>query len=254
MELLYDVKDGVATLTLNRPEKLNAVTDAMRQALGQHVDLINRDPAVRVAVVRGAGARAFSAGSDIYETSGRTPVEKRDTVEMEAPHLLRRCLKPVVAMIRGHALGGGLELALACDLRLASENAQFGLPEVTLGWIPGAGGTQYLPRLVGRGMAAYLLYTGERIDATQAKAAGLVDVLVPDDALEAETARVAGLIARNRLEALVFLKSALRMADRASADVGVDYERELISLCYSFPDREARIRAFRERKPRGRET
>jgi len=254
MDLLYEVKDGVATLTLNRPTKLNAVNDAMREALAQRVQEINRDPGVRVVVVRGAGSRAFSAGSDIYETSGRTPLEKRDTVEMEAPHLLRRCLKPVVAMIRGYALGGGLELALACDLRVASENAQFGLPEVTLGWIPGAGGTQYLPRLVGRGMAAYLLYTGERIDAAQAKAAGLVDVLVPDDALEAETARVAGLIARNRLEALVFLKSALRMADRASADVGVDYERELISLCYSFPDREARIRAFRERKPRGRET
>jgi len=250
MDLLYEVKDGVATLTLNRPTKLNAVNDAMREALAQRVQESNRDPGVRVVVVRGAGSRAFSAGSDIYETSGRTPVEKRDTVEMEAPHLLRRCLKPVVAMIRGYALGGGLELALACDLRVASENAQFGLPEVTLGWIPGAGGTQYLPRLVGRGMAAYLLYTGERIDAAQAKAAGLVDVLVPDDALEAETARVAGLIARNRLEALVFLKSALRMADRASADVGVDYERELISLCYSFPDREARIRAFRERKPR----
>ena len=139
------------------------------------------------------GPRAFSAGSDIYETSGRTPVEKRDTVEMEAPHLLRRCIKPVVAMVRGYALGGGLELALACDLRIASETAQFGLPEVTLGWIPGAGGTQYLPRLVGRGMAAYLLYTGERIDATQAKAIGLVDVLVPDDTLEAETARVAAL-------------------------------------------------------------
>ena len=250
MDLLYEVKDGVATLTLNRPTKLNAVNDAMREALAQRVQEINRDPGVRVVVVRGAGSRAFSAGSDIYETSGRTPVEKRDTVEMEAPHLLRRCLKPVVAMIRGYALGGGLELALACDLRVASENAQFGLPEVTLGWIPGAGGTQYLPRLVGRGMAAYLLYTGERIDAAQAKAAGLVDVLVPDDTLEAETARVAGLIARNRLEALVFLKSALRMADRASSDVGVDYERELISLCYSFPDREARIRAFRERKPR----
>jgi enoyl-CoA hydratase len=250
MDLLYEVKDGVATLTLNRPTKLNAVNDAMREALAQRVQEINRDPGVRVVVVRGAGSRAFSAGSDIYETSGRTPVEKRDTVEMEAPHLLRRCLKPVVAMIRGYALGGGLELALACDLRVASENAQFGLPEVTLGWIPGAGGTQYLPRLVGRGMAAYLLYTGERIDAAQAKAAGLVDLLVPDAALEAETARVAGLIARNRLEALVFLKSALRMADRASADVGVDYERELISLCYSFPDREARIRAFRERKPR----
>jgi enoyl-CoA hydratase len=248
MELLYDVKDGVATLTLNRPEKLNAVTDAMRQALARYVDAINRDPAVRVAVVRGAGPRAFSAGSDIYETSGRTPVEKRDTVEMEAPHLLRRCVKPVVAMIRGYALGGGLELALACDLRIASEAAQFGLPEVTLGWIPGAGGTQYLPRLVGSGMAAYLLYTGERIDATQAHAIGLVDRLVPDADLEAETARVAALIARNRLEALIFLKSALRMADRATPEVGTDYERELIALCYSFPDREARIRAFRDRK------
>jgi enoyl-CoA hydratase len=248
MELLYDVKDGVATVTLNRPEKLNAVTDAMRQALARHVDAINRDPAVRVAVVCGAGTRAFSAGSDIYETSGRTPVEKRDTVEMEAPHLLRRCVKPVVAMIRGYALGGGLELALACDLRIASETARFGLPEVTLGWIPGAGGTQYLPRLVGSGMAAYLLYTGERIDAEQARAIGLVDFLVPDAALEAETARVAALIARNRLEALVFLKSALRMADRATPEVGTDYERELIALCYSFPDREARIRAFRDRK------
>jgi enoyl-CoA hydratase len=248
MELLYDVKDGVATLTLNRPEKLNAVTDAMRQALARYVDAINRDPAVRVAIVRGAGPRAFSAGSDIYETSGRTPVEKRDTVEMEAPHLLRRCVKPVVAMIRGYALGGGLELALACDLRIASEAAQFGLPEVTLGWIPGAGGTQYLPRLVGSGMAAYLLYTGERIDATQAHAIGLVDRLVPDADLEAETARVTALIARNRLEALIFLKSALRMADRATPEVGTDYERELIALCYSFPDREARIRAFRDRK------
>jgi enoyl-CoA hydratase len=250
MELLYDARDGVATLTLNRPEKLNAVTDAMRQDLARHVDAINHDREVRVVVVRGAGDRAFSAGSDIYETTGRSPVEKRDTVEMEAPHLLRRCVKPVVAMIRGYALGGGLELALACDLRIASETAQFGLPEVTLGWIPGAGGTQYLPRLVGSGRAAYLLYTGERIGAPQAHAIGLVDVLVPDDALEAETMRVAALIARNRLEALVFLKSALRMADRASPEVGVDYERELIALCYSFPDREARIRAFRDRKAR----
>jgi enoyl-CoA hydratase/carnithine racemase len=248
MDLLYDVKDGVATLTLNRPDKLNAVTDAMRETLARHVETINHDPEIRVAIVRGAGTRAFSAGSDIYETSGRTPVEKRDTVEMEAPHLLRRCVKPVVAMVRGYALGGGLELALACDLRVASDTAQFGLPEVTLGWIPGAGGTQYLPRLVGRGMAAYLLYTGERIDAAQAKAIGLVDVLVPDASLEAETERVAALIARNRLEALVFLKAALRMADRVSPEVGVDYERELISLCYSFPDREARIRAFRDRK------
>ena len=248
MDLLYDAKDGVATLTLNRPEKLNAVTDGMREALARHVEAINRDPEVRVAVVRGAGVRAFSAGSDIYETTGRTPVEKRDTVEMEAPHLLRRCSKPVIAMIRGYALGGGLELALACDLRIASETAQFGLPEVTLGWIPGAGGTQYLPRLVGRGMAAYLLYTGERIDATQAKAIGLVDFLVSDASLEAETDRIAALMARNRLEALVFLKAALRMADRTSPEVGVDFERELISLCYSFPDREARIRAFRSRK------
>jgi enoyl-CoA hydratase/carnithine racemase len=247
MELLYDAKDGVATLTLNRPEKLNAVTDAMRLALAQHVARINDDPEVRAVVVRGSGARAFSAGSDIYETTGRTPVQKRATVEREAPHALRRCVKPVIASIRGYALGGGLELALACDLRIASETAQFGLPEVTLGWIPGAGGTQYLPRLVGRGMAAYLLYTGERIDAAQARAIRLVDVVVPDPALEAETQRVAGLIARNRLEALVFLKAALQMADRTSPDVGVDFERELIALCYSFPDREARIRAFRDR-------
>src|SRR5262249_25506740 len=132
-----------------------------------------------------------------------------------------------------------------CDLRIASETAQFGLPEVTLGWIPGAGGTQYLPRLVGRGMAAYLLYTGERIDATQAKAIGLVDFLVADGDLQAEAARIAALVA-----ALVVLKAAVRMADRAGPEVGVDYERELIALCYSFPDREARIRAFRDRKPR----
>ena len=143
MDLLYEVKDGLATLTLNRPEKLNAVTDAMREALARHVDAINHDPEVRVAIVRGAGTRAFSAGSDIYETTGRTPVEKRDTVEMEAPHLLRRCTKPVVAMVRGYALGGGLELALACDLRVASDTARFGLPEVTLGWIPGAGSLRW---------------------------------------------------------------------------------------------------------------
>src|SRR5262249_22117831 len=149
-----------------------------------------------------------------------------------------------------YALGGGLELALACDLRLASDTAQFGLPEVTLGWIPGAGGTQYLPRLIGRGMAAYLLYTGERIDATHAKAIGLVDILVPDDSLAAGGPGTAPLIARTRPEAPVFLKPARGRAARTSPEVGVDYERELIALCYSFPDREARIRAFRDRKPR----
>ena len=230
MELLYEAKDGVATLTLNRPEKLNAVTDAMRQsssATSRRSTTTRRSP----VVVRLRDPR-LSAGSDIYETSGRTPVEKRATVEMEAPHLLRRCIKPAVAMIRGYALGGGLELALACDLRIASETGAVRLPEVTLGWILGAGG-----RSTSRGSSAAawrpISSTPGSASTRRRRRRSVSWTSWSRTTPGGRDGAGRGVDRANRLEALVFLKSALRMADRTSPEVGVDYERELIALCYS---------------------
>src|SRR5206468_2275197 len=167
--LLYDVADGVATVTLNRPEVHNAMNERMRQELTRCFGEVATSDAVRVVVVTGAGERAFSAGADIREfVEPQVPVrfrESRRRVDFRAA--MDRCPQPIVAAIRGYALGGGLELALACDLRVASEDAQLGLTEINLAIIPGGGGTQRLPRLIGRGKALEMILTGARIDGRE---------------------------------------------------------------------------------------
>src|SRR3989442_1096642 len=179
--LLYDVADGVATVTLNRPEVHNAMNERMRQELTRCFGEVATSDAVRVVVVTGAGERAFSAGADIREfVEPQVPVrfrESRRRVDFRAA--MDRCPQPIVAAIRGYALGGGLELALACDLRIASEDAQLGLTEINLAIIPGGGGTQRLPRLIGRGKALEMILTGARIDAREALSLGLVERVAP---------------------------------------------------------------------------
>src|ERR671911_2135400 len=189
--LLFEMHDAVAIVTVNRPEKLNALNAAVIAELGDVADRIGKDPAIRGMILTGAGPKAFVAGADIGEIAAQGPVDgkERSLEGQRAFRSLERCGKPVIAAVNGFALGGGCELAMACHLRVASEAARFGQPEVKLGIGPGYGGTVRLPRLVGRGRALELLLTGAMIDAQEAWRIGLVNRVVPAERLleESET-------------------------------------------------------------------
>ncbi len=186
--LLYDLRDGIATITVNRPDKLNALNDSVITELGVAIDAARDDAAVRAVILTGAGPKAFVAGADISELSSQGPFEGKAR-SLKGQAVFRRfeaLRKPVVAAVNGFCLGGGCELAMACHLRIASETAKFGQPEVKLGIGPGYGGTVRLPRLIGRGRAIQLLLTGEMIDAQEAWRIGLVNRVVAADKLLAE--------------------------------------------------------------------
>src|SRR5256712_10978028 len=177
----YEAQDGVALITLDRPDVLNAMNTQMRTELFEIFTRLRMDDAVKVVVVTGAGDRAFSAGADIREfLEPPTPTHFRESRKrLDFRSEMDRCSQPIIAAIRGFALGGGLEFALACDIRVAAEGAQLGLTEVNLAIIPGGGGTQRLPRLVGRGKALEMILTGARIDAREAPRIGLLERVVP---------------------------------------------------------------------------
>ncbi len=186
--LLYDLRDGIAVITVNRPDKLNALNDAVIAELGMAIDTARDDAMVRGVILTGAGPKAFVAGADISELSSQSPFEGKAR-SLKGQAVFRRfeaLRKPVVAAVNGFCLGGGCELAMACHLRIASDTAKFGQPEVKLGIGPGYGGTVRLPRLIGRGRAIQLLLTGEMIDAQEAWRVGLVNRVVPADRLLAE--------------------------------------------------------------------
>lgn len=246
--LNLNAANRIATVEMNRPEKRNAINTAMKREFVELFREIEANDDVRVVVLCGKGEKAFSAGTDMFDTVGRTPFEKRLTAQADASYTVRKCTKPVIAMVRGYALGGGFELALSCDIRLASETARFGCPEVARGWIPGGGGTQLLVHLVGEGKAAYLIYSGRTLTGREALQWGLVEEVVPDGELETRTMELAARIAGSKLETLRLAKACVKIAARASLDVGLDYERELISMCYAFPDREAAIDAFKKER------
>jgi enoyl-CoA hydratase/carnithine racemase len=196
--LLFDKDgDGVAWLTLNRPRLLNAMNMAMRDELWSAMLAVRDDPEIRVAVFRGAGERAFSAGADISEfgTAPSYVDARRARHERDLWGMMLSTTKPLVAAIHGYAFGAGCELSLLCDIRIAADDALFSLPEVTLGYIPSAGGTQTLPRAIAPGVAREMVLTGEPIDATRALAIGLVNHVVPRPQLEARTAAIAATLA-----------------------------------------------------------
>ncbi|MBA3767724.1 MAG: enoyl-CoA hydratase/isomerase family protein, partial [Acidobacteria bacterium] len=214
-------------------------------------DELREDPSVGVVVFTGAGDKAFVAGADIGEFAGRTAITQREV-------MLGRSLftaidgfpKPVIAMINGYCLGGGCELALACDLRIASETASFGQPEINLGIIPGGGGTQRLTRLVGEGKAMELILTGDIIDARTAFTLGLVNMVVPPADLEAKTMEMANRISEKSPIALRMAKEAVRVASRSNLDEGLRREVDLFALCFSSEDKDEGVKAFLEkRKP-----
>src|SRR5919112_382442 len=183
--LTFDLTDGVARVTVNRPDKLNALNAIVIAELGDAVTRIETDSAIRGVIVTGAGTKAFVAGADITELTeqGVTGGQQRARVGQQVFRRLERCGKPVIAAVNGFALGGGCELAMACHMRVASETAKFGQPEVNLGLIPGYGGTQRLTMLIGKGRAIELLTTGNMIDASTALQLGLVNYVVPQDEL-----------------------------------------------------------------------
>jgi enoyl-CoA hydratase len=248
--LLVEREGRVAILTLNRPDKLNALNDQVRTDMLEVLGQIEGDDSVGVVVITGAGEKSFIAGADIGEFAGRTPFDQRHA--MRSPRIfdvMASFPKPVIAMINGFCLGGGCELALSCDLRIASEKARFGQPEINLGLIPGGGGTQRLPRLVGLGNALRLILTGDMIGAAEAKEMGLVEVVVPHEELRAKTLELANKMASKSPLTLKVAKEAVRASQRLAIEEGILYERDLFCLCFSSADKEEGVKAFLEKRP-----
>jgi len=240
-------RDGaVARITIDRPQKMNSITREMAVALAQHCADVDRDHAVRVVVIRGAGPKAFSAGSDLNALADPDPWELRNRVEYAA--VVRNIQKPVIAALRGWTLGGGLEIALGADIRVAGRSAKLGAPEVTRGWIGGGAASQMLPRLVGYGQAMRILLTGEPIDAQQALAIGLVEEVVDDDAVEARVDSLAATIASYSPVATQAMKAAIRAALSMPLEAGIRYENELHSLCFAARDHREGIEAFQQKR------
>ncbi len=251
--ILYEAADGIVTITLNRPEVHNAMNERMRQELTRCFgDLATSDEA-RVVVVTGAGERAFSAGADIREfVEPQVPVRFRESRKrVDFRQAMDRCPQPIIGAIRGYALGGGLELALACDIRIAGEDAQLGLTEVNLAIIPGGGGTQRLPRLVGRGRALEMILTGARIDAREAWRIGLVERVVPAADVLAAARELARTLAEKAPVALRYAKEAVVKGLELPLADGLRLENDLATLLRTTEDRVEGAKAFLEkRKPR----
>jgi enoyl-CoA hydratase len=244
-----DQKDGVAVVTIHRPDKRNALDTVMHDQLVRAFDALRADPAVRVAVLTGAG-KAFVSGADVKEFVGQSPVTVLERLR-RVPSAIDAAAgfpKPLIAMINGYCLGSGNELALACDIRIASEEAKFGQPEVNLGMMPGYGATQRLPRLMGLGKALTMMYTGAILDSSEAFRLGLVDQVVPARQLKDRTMTLARVIASKSPVALALIKEAARSAMAAPLDDGVRHEQSLASLIFSSKDVQEGLDAFMSRR------
>ena len=239
----------IATVTINRPEALNALNSAVLSELDAAIDVLSRDDEVYVVILTGAG-RSFVAGADIAEMRGFTAVEgKRFGVRGGGVFLkLEQMEKPVIAAVNGFALGGGCELAMACDIRLASEKARFGQPEVGLGITPGFGGTQRLPRIIGQSRAMELILTGRTVKADEALAIGLVDAVYPADELMVKATELAEMICANAQIAVRQAKRCIRMGMQADIATGAAFEAEAFGVCCGTQDKAEGMDAFLEKR------
>lgn len=249
--ITLEKRGAVAVLTIDRPDKLNALNHKVHTEGVAALDELRRDDSVRVLVITGAGEKSFVAGADISEFEGQTPVTQRNTFhERSLFNSIDTFPKPVIAMVNGFCLGGGNELSMACDIRMASENAKFSQPEINLGIMCGGGGTQRLTRLVGEGRSMEMVLTGDMIDAATAEKFGLVNHVYPADQLEAETMKLAEKIAQKAPIALQLSKEAVKFASRSNLDEGLRREVDLFAICFSTEDKKEGVAAFLEkRKP-----
>jgi len=242
----------VALLTLQRPEVGNAINDAIRHELPERVEQLDRDDAVRCIVLAGAGVRGFCVGADIKERRavGNSVQERRRLIDNPWIERVARTRKPVVAALHGYCLGGGLELALACDIRIAAPDTVLGLPETGLGLIPGGGGTQRLPRLIGAARALDLILTGDRLSAADALALGLVTRLSANrDSLVEEALALAARVAARPPAATAYAKELVRGAGEIDLAAGLQQERALFSILMNTADRAEAAQAFAEKRP-----
>lgn len=249
--ILYEKAGGIARLTLNRPEVMNAMNTRLRSELFTAVDAARADPEVGVLLITGAGGRAFSAGMDLKEfatgTATTAPTETRHT-RWDKPHPLQLFDKPAIAVVNGLAIGGGLELALLCDIIVASDNASFALAEVKRGIIPGNGGTQRLARRIGKGKATELILTGRAISAAEALALGLVEHVVAFDALMDKAESIAREIQANAPVAVRFAKDAINRGLDLPIDAAMKIEHDLSAFVYTTEDAREGPRAFAEKR------
>jgi enoyl-CoA hydratase len=243
-------KDGaVAVVTLNRPQALNALSYGLVKDLSLAMQELDRDNQVRVIIITG-GEKVFAAGADIKEMADRGPFDERIHERLGYRDQINKIAKPVIAAVSGFALGGGCELAMSCDIIVASESARFGQPEVNLGIIPGSGGTQRLTHLVGKHRAMEMVLTGDIINAADAERFGLVNRVVPVELLLEEAKNVAKKIAAKPALAIREAKEAVLKAANSSLDEGLEFERKAFYLLFASEDRTEGMRAFLEkRKP-----
>ncbi|MBW1914296.1 MAG: enoyl-CoA hydratase/isomerase family protein [Deltaproteobacteria bacterium] len=237
--------DGIAQITFNRPEAYNALNIQTRAEFTEAMNDVTNDDSVKVIVLTGAG-KSFIAGSDIKEMQATTPIMAHNIVRLG--EIIENCPKPVIAKINGFALGGGCEVAMACDILVAHEKAKFGQPEINLGIIPGGGGTQRLARLVGMAKAKELIYTGDMIKADEAERIGLINKVVPIDELDACVQEIAVKIAKKSIIAVKLCKAAINRGAQVGLESGLKYERELYSISLTTEDKQEGVAAFVEKR------
>lgn len=249
--ITVEKRGKVGVITINRPDKLNALNSQVHLDGTAALDELKNDNEINVVVITGAGEKSFVAGADISEFENHTPVSQRAVFQGRSLfNSIDVFPKPVIAMINGFCLGGGNELALACDIRVCSDNARFGQPEINLGLIPGGGGTQRLTRLIGEGRAMEIMLTGDMINAEKALSYGLVNYVFTQEELAAKTFELADKIADKAPIALQLAKEAVKFASKSNLDEGLRREVDLFALCFSTEDKVEGVSAFlNKRKP-----
>ena len=241
--------DGVALVVLDRPQVLNALDFALVEALTIALEALDQDPSCRCIVITGAGERAFAAGADVGELARQTPTTL--TVDDTFHHWerIKRVRTPLIAAVRGYALGGGCELAMLCDMIVAGEDAQFGQPEIRLGVMPGAGGTQRLTRAIGKAKAMEMILTGQPIGAREAEARGLVSSVVAAEATVPAALELAARVAAMPPIAVMAAKAAVNRAEELSLEAGLEFERRNFYLLFATDDQREGMAAFAEKRP-----
>jgi enoyl-CoA hydratase len=250
--LLYQKRDGIATITINRPKALNALNEETLPEFLSSLEDAEKDENVRVIVITGAGEKAFCAGLDLKTVKDISVIKAVETSRLgqKLTLAIEELGKPVIAAINGYALGGGLELAMACDIRIASENARIGQTEVNVGLIPGWGGTQRLPRLVGKGIAKELIFTGKMIDAKTAERIGLINMVVPPEKLKSAVEELSKVIMSKPPIAIKLAKELINSSIETDQGNGLVHEAEAFGILSSTEDYREGVSAFIEkRKP-----